>query len=150
MLALVAVLYVISSLGFVKIFTKLGYANPWFGWIPVLNVFTLATLVTSGLSKVKVFGLFELDVNIYRFLWVLSAIISRISGPVGKILAIAFAVIYYGDMFSRVYAATDNTSVEEQRAIGGVSGYISIIFFLKALASDNNPIQIRYRADDVR
>ena len=147
---LVIAAYIISSLAFVKIFTKLGYETPWFGWIPILNIFVLATLVTKGVSKVKVFGLFELDVTIYRFLWLAGIALGFIDGSLGRLLSFAFAVVYYGDMYSRVYAAIDNTGVENQTVLGAISAIISIIFPIKALASDSNPMQIRYRADDVR
>lgn len=146
---LIIAAYIICALAFVKIFTKLGYESPWFGWIPFLNIFVLATLVTKGVSKVKVFGLFELDVTIYRFLWIAAIILGRIPGTFGTILTLAFSVVYYGDMYSRVYAAIDNTRVEEQTVLGAVSAIIAIIFPIKALASDSNPMQIRYRADEV-
>ena len=53
-------------------------------------------------------------------------------------------------MYSRVYASFDNTDVEDQTVLGAVSGIISIIFVVKALAADNNLVQLRFRHDDVR
>ena len=102
---ILALLYVLSSLAFVKVFRKLGYQSPGLGWVPILNIFILATIVTTGVSKVKVLGAFELDVNIYRFLWVLPLAVSLLFGGWGTTISYIFAAIYYGDMYSRVYAS---------------------------------------------
>jgi hypothetical protein len=147
---ILALLYVLSSLAFVKVFRKLGYQSPGLGWVPILNIFILATIVTTGVSKVKVLGAFELDINIYRFLWVLPLAVSLLFGGWGTTISYIFAAIYYGDMYSRVYASFDNTNVEDQTVLGAVSGIISIIFVVKVLAADNNLVQLRFRHDDVR
>lgn len=148
-LLLCVALYVVSSLCFVKVFKKLGYQSPGFGWIPIFNIFVLATIVSTGTTKVKVLGAFELDTTIYRYLWLLPIVIGFIPGSFGTLLSIAFTILYYGDIYSRVYASIDNTTVEEQTAIGAISGFISIIFIFKVLASNNDQVQLRYRADDV-
>ena len=144
---LLAIAYVISSLAFVKVFTKLGYQSPVLGWVPILNLYILATLVSTGVKQVKVLGIAEIDVTLYRFAWLLAVAVSFIPG-IGKVLSLIIRVIYFGDLYSRVYAATDDTSVEDQVGLGIVSGIFSIVFIVKALAADSNPARIRFRADD--
>lgn len=148
--AICALIYVLSSLAFIKVFRKLGYQSPGLGWVPILNIFILATIVSTGVSKVKVLGAFEIDVNIYRFLWVIPMLLALVFGNWGSTLSLIFSAVYYGDMYARVYASIDNTNVEDQTVLGVVSGIVSIVFVIKALVADNNPVQLRFRHDDVR
>lgn len=111
----VIVLYVLASLGLMKIAQSKGIENAWLAWIPVANLYIMG----------KITGPFKLIVDIKKPEIVLPVLsLCGIIPGIGFLFTIAGAILSYGALY-KIYS--------EYRGESAVTMIIlSIIFFFMA------------------
>ena len=84
-------LYVLSSLGLMKIAQSKGVENAWMAWVPIANLYVLG----------KVVGPFKLIVDISKPEIILPVLFFCGMIPViGALFSIALMVLYYGALYN--------------------------------------------------
>ena len=139
--------YVITSLTLAKILKNIGYPKTEYAWIPIFNIYVLATVMTKGIDSTNVFFV-NIPTNRYRIGWFVILIISFIPG-IGTKLALVGRVFYYGDLYARVYASLEHDSVDNHNALGIISAIIPIIVVIKTLSAPDMPMQVEHRSADL-
>lgn len=131
-LAVVSIaVYVLSSIGISKVLGMYGYANKWHAWIPFLNYYALATVALGDSKSYVLFGK-DIPAAVFKFWWV-SLFVTGLIPFVGGILGIAIQVICFGTVYTLIYSALENKTIEECKVLGYVSSIIGIIPLVKFL-----------------
>ena len=146
-MSMLALDYVITSLTLAKILKNIGYPKTQYAWIPIFNIYVLATVMTKGIDSTSVFFV-NIPTNIYRLCWFFVMILSLLPFAVTKIAFVA-RVFYFGDLYSRVYASLEHDSVDNHNALGIISALIPIIVVIKTLSAPDMPIQVEHRRADL-
>ena len=146
-MSMLALDYVITSLTLAKILKNIGYPKTQYAWIPIFNIYVLATVMTKGINSTNVFFV-NIPTNRYRLGWLVILILSLIPS-VGTKLALVARVFYYGDLYSRVYASLEHDSVDNHNALGIISAIIPFIVVIKTLSAPDMPIQVEHRSADL-
>lgn len=135
LLALGIAWYVLHGISHYKALKKLGYERAWFAWIPYASEYACADVVTKNDGdKVKLIGSLEIPTKVFKFWWV--AIIVLPFLPIGWLatfLSVAICVLCNGLCYTRMFAALDGKSEQEEQTIGYISGAITIIAVIKFL-----------------
>lgn len=139
--------YVITSLTLAKILKNIGYPRTEFAWIPILNIYVLATVMTKGIDSTNVFFV-NIPTNIYRICWFFVMILGLLPFSITKIAFVA-RVFYFGDLYARVYASLEHDSVDNHNALGIISAIIPIIVVIKTLSAPDMPMQVEHRSADL-
>lgn len=139
--------YVITSLSLLKILKNIGYPKSEYAWIPIFNIYVLATVMTTGIDSTRVF-MVNIPTNRYRLGWFVIMVLSIIPF-VGAQLGLVARVFYYGDLYARVYASLKHDSVDNHNALGIISSFIPVIVVFIALTSPDTPIKVEHRSGDI-
>lgn len=143
---MLAIDYIITSLTLVKILRNIGYPKSNYAWIPIFNIYVLATVMTKGIKSTNVFFV-NIPTNRYRLGWLVMMILGFI--PRIGTLALLARILYYGDLYARVYASLEHDSVDNHNGIGIISALVPIILVIKTLSAPDMPIQVEHRNADV-
>lgn len=105
----------------------MGYTNHWAAWVPFYNFYALADC--TGFTEFRIWNI-AIPMNIFKWLWA-GALIVGFVPVVGSVLMIIILVVYQGWCYGIIYATTENTSLDNTRVIGYVSGIITLIPIIK-------------------
>ncbi len=147
-----AIVYVLNSLVLMKVFKILDYEKPAYAWIPFYNAYILASEISDGLKNVHVL-LVDIPVDVYKWLWLIVSVacstVSNFIPYVGPLLSIAISVIYYGDLYARVYALITGNKVEDETGLGIASAFIHLIYYIRVLMhSIDGTERVKFRETD--
>jgi hypothetical protein len=131
-LIIVAVVYVVTSLGTYKALKRLGYNNAWMAWIPVVNYFAMADVAAGGQQQVNLIGTLTIPATLYK-LWWLVMLVAGFIPAIGGILAIVIQVICLGSIYIKMFARLEGTTEQAQQVVGYISGLIPIVGAIKFL-----------------
>lgn len=143
---MLAIDYIITSLTLVKILKNIGYPKSEYAWIPVFNIYVLATVMTKGIKSTNAFFV-NIPTNRYRLGWLVIMLLSII--PRLGTLALLARIFYYGDLYARVYASLEHDSVDNYNGIGIISALVPIIVVIKTLSAPDMPIKVEHRNADI-
>ncbi len=111
--ALMIAVYVISSLGQMKMLQKLGYEHPVFAWIPILNTYSLGWIAEQH-NNGKPTRKYS---KIYLILQIVSIGISVVSSVITNVLT----------LFMEIPGSTDSDAVIGAIFTGGIMSMLTMI-----------------------
>ena len=79
-ITMLAIDYIITSLTLVKILKNIGYPKSEYAWIPVFNIYVLATVMTKGIKSTNAFFV-NIPTNRYRLGWLVIMLLRFKEGP---------------------------------------------------------------------
>jgi hypothetical protein len=132
--AIVIAVYVVCSLGYMKALKRLGYKNAWLAWIPIVCNYALADAVAPGQENVNIIGTLSIPAMLFKLWWLVAFVLGCIP-TVGTLLNIVVQVICLGYTFIKMFAIIDNTSEDQQKVIGYISGFFPIVAAIKFLVA---------------
>lgn len=124
--------YILSSFAVMKALKILGYDKPWLAWIPYGLYFALTE--ATGYATVDLNLGLSIDMNLFRFWWVLIIVTPMIPG-VGMLLTTALNIIVLGWNYGVLFAALDSKDYDETKGLGYVAGFFGIVAFIKFLTA---------------
>jgi hypothetical protein len=133
-IAIAIAVYVVCSLGYMKALKRLGYKNAWLAWIPLVCNYALADAVAPGQENVNIIGTLSIPAILFKLWWVVAFVLGYIP-TVGTILNIIVQVICLGYTFIKMFAIIDNTSEDQQKVLGYISGFFPIVAAIKFLVT---------------
>ncbi len=129
-------IWVFISITHMKALRMLGYATPWFAWIPFLNYVAFADSIQEG-ETITILGQ-EIPFKFFRFWWVL-CLVAPFIPVVGTILGYVIQVLCLGTNYIKMFAKLENRTEEDVQVVGYVSGLLPIVAAVKLmLVKENN------------
>lgn len=126
-------LYILTSLGLMKLAQRRGIENPWLAWIPIANVYILGKLVGS-------FDIGTKNVNKLEFVLPIVLVVQVVLGAIpflGSLISLAAWILYIfvAIKLFKMYAPTNYVLYTVLSAIG----LFGIMFFI---IRNNDPVEV--------
>lgn len=136
-ITLAIVMYVLWSVGCMRVLKALGWQAPWMAWIPVLSHIALGLAINTDDNKtMKLCGL-DIPTFIYAF-WIGFYLIAiRIPG-VGNLIGLIVMIALSGRIYQNIYSRLEGKPESETMIIGFLSGWLGIIPLVKFLSYKGN------------
>ena len=140
LVAVFVVVYVLSSIAYVKALKFMGYANPWMAWIPYLRYYGLMDCL--GLQEEETKGIigFQMPLIVVKLWFLIPIAVTWLIpglGYAGTLISTAVRIAFLGFAFGRMYAAIEGRPLSETKTLGYVSGWMEIIAVIKFLGIKN-------------
>lgn len=129
-------LYVFSSYAHMKALNMLGYDKAWLAWIPYANYYACADAVSDNQENVYLFEKYSVPALLFKIWWVISIAIGwlPINSTVIWILKSLVQIVFFGAVYTKMYARLEYKSEQETQVMGCVSGFLPIIAAIKFIA----------------
>jgi hypothetical protein len=96
--------------------------------------YALADAVAPGQENVNIIGTLSIPAMLFKLWWLVAFVLGCIP-TVGTLLNIVVQVICLGYTFIKMFAIIDNTSEDQQKVLGYISGFFPIVAAIKFLAT---------------
>lgn len=139
MIVLMIAIYVIGSLALMKGLKKMGYANPWFAWIPFLCNYALYDCL--GDIWVNLIGNVKVPNRYMKIVAVVYPLLGALLGgiPLLNILYMVGFVIVYGWAYKNIFALLKKCPVADVAVLGYVAALIPIIAWVMYFKGEEVP-----------
>lgn len=132
-LVVFVVSYLLQAFSIYYILKNMSYQNPFFAFIPFLNIYALSSIVPYYTDdKVYVTAEIGIKKELFRFWWLIAILLAMIPA-VGWILSLIVRILCYTRIIQYVYAVFDKRREEEEIVLAVISSIFPIIFFIKCL-----------------
>ncbi|MBQ9863247.1 MAG: hypothetical protein IJM28_04990 [Lachnospiraceae bacterium] len=110
---------------------SMNYDKAWMAWIPMVKNYALADVTKDEGENTRVLGAFEVPNWLYQWAWVIPLVLNipgvKLPGFLEWAVSVAFAVIFLGTCYAKIFAWHDGVSEDDKRGIGIASGIFEII-----------------------